>query len=137
MAITASARSATNSFRHELDLNGRHTIVVDEPADKGGADSGPTPRELLPAALASCIAITLRLYAERKGWSLRGLEVHVAMDDEVRPPRYGVAVELPAHLDEDQRERLMRVAGKCPVHRLLAEGAVVNQHELERQRAAA
>ena len=136
MAVTASATSPDDSLRQVVDVNRRHWLVLDEPLDKGGTDDGPTPMELLPAALASCVGVTLRMYAERKGWALTGLVVHVTLDNGVGPPELHVTVDLPPHLDSEQRERLMVVAGKCPVHRVLAAGAVVSEHEVEQPVAA-
>ena len=100
---------------HEIDIEGGHTIVVDEPAD-----AGPSPGRLLAASLASCTAVTMEMYAERKGWELDAVEVDVdgTYDGHV-PTAYAVTVRLPAGLSEEQRERLLVVASKCPVHRAL------------------
>jgi putative redox protein len=107
-------------FAHEIDIEGGHTIVVDEPADAGGTDAGPSPGRLLAASLASCTAVTMEMYAERKGWELDAIEVDVdgTYDGHV-PTAFSVTVRLPAGLSEDQRERLLVVASKCPVHKAL------------------
>ncbi|HET6831267.1 MAG TPA: OsmC family protein [Solirubrobacterales bacterium] len=105
-----------------------HEILADEPRDAGGADSGPSPTRLLTASLASCTAITATLYANRKGWDVEGLEVEVDFAGSPRAgetARFDVAVTLPEGLDAEQRQRLMVIAGKCPVHRILAAGADV------------
>ncbi|KAA0272451.1 MAG: OsmC family peroxiredoxin [Acidobacteria bacterium] len=107
---------------HVVEIDG-HEIAVDEPVEAGGTDTAPSPTRLLTASLAACTAITVAMYAERKGWELDGLAVEA---DFAGPPRAGetarfeVAVALPGHLDAEQRRRIMVIAGKCPVHRILA-----------------
>ena len=127
------ARAVRRSgYAHDVAAGG-HAIVVDEPPDKGGADSGPTPTQLLAMSLAACTAITIEMYAERKGWDVGQVEVEV--DYELDPRggcyAYDVAVKLEAALDDDQLERVRSVAGKCPVHRAL-EGDVAIRDRVER-----
>jgi putative redox protein len=120
-------------YAHELDLEGGHELVVDEHAYRGGTDTGPRPTQLLASALAGCIAITMEMYAERKGWDLHPLEVdvEVAYEGEV-PNDYEVSIKLPEALDEEQRRRLLVIATKCPVHKVLAgEGHVRVVERLE------
>ena len=119
-------------FSHEVDLGDGREIVVDEPADGGGTDTGPRPSQLLASSLAGCTAITIELYAERKGWELDGLEVAVAMSSEGEavpahavPTHFAVEVALPDGLDDEQRRKLMVIAEKCPVHKLLEHGAEI------------
>jgi uncharacterized OsmC-like protein len=84
--------------------------------------AGPSSTEGVSAALASCTAVTLGIYAERKGWDLTGLGVSVETGYEgPNPSVFRVSVSYPDHLDADQIERLQRIATRCPVHRLLAE----------------
>lgn len=106
---------------HEVELEGGHMLVVDEPLAAGGTDTGPRPTQLLAASLASCTAITVEMYAERKGWDVGPVEVDVdvAYDGPV-PTAFAVALKLPAELSEEQRGRLLRIAAKCPVHKSLA-----------------
>jgi putative redox protein len=114
---------------HELDLGEDRSIVIDEPVADGGTDTGPRPSQLLAGSLAGCTAITIELYAERKGWDLAGLEVAVDMSSEgglnphASPTHFTVEVTLPPGLDDEQRRKLMVIAGKCPVHKLLEHGA--------------
>lgn len=119
MSFTASARSIDGTLRHEVDVNGRHTIVTDEPASLGGADSGPAPHELLPATLASCISTMVVLYARRKGWDAGDVRVDVDYHYEAEPRRFEVEVHLPGDLTDEQLARLRRVAETCPVRRAL------------------
>lgn len=93
----------------------------------GGRElEGPSSTQGVSAALASCVAITLNVYASRKQWDLSGLEVSVATDYEGPNPKlFRVEVAYPGHLDEEQVERLERIATRCPVHRLLTEETAV------------
>jgi len=113
-------------FAHEIDLDAGHELIVDEPRERGGADTGPRPTQLLAGSLAGCTAITIEIYADRKGWDLPGLEVAVEMDYEGEvPSSFEVTVSLPDELDDEQRRRLMVIAAKCPVHKVIAGGAAV------------
>ena len=118
-------------FRHDVTVR-RHNLTADEPVDHGGSDDGPSPQELLAASLASCTAITMEMYAKRKGWNVDGLEV----DCEYTPAergcvtRFQLVMRMPSHLDEDQVERLQVIAAKCPVHRTL-EGEVAFDERVE------
>jgi putative redox protein len=110
-----------DGFTHEVEIEGGHTIVVDEPVEVGGADTGPRPTRLLAASLAACTAITMEMYAERKGWALDGVEVDVDVEYAgAVPTSFAVALRLPQGLTEEQRERLVTIAGKCPVHKAIA-----------------
>jgi len=122
MSFTASARRIGDTLRHEVDVNGRHTIITDEPTSLGGTDAGPAPHELLPATLASCISTMIALYAQRKGWDIGELRVDVDYDHESEPRRFDVTVHLPDGLSDDQLTRLRRVADTCPVRRALEAG---------------
>jgi putative redox protein len=108
-------------YEHEVEIR-EHRLIADEPEDKGGGDQGPKPTELLAGALASCTAITIEMYADRKEWDLGKVEVAVDFTEATpdSPPRFKVEIRTPAELDDDQRERLLVIAGKCPVHRALA-----------------
>jgi len=115
---------------HEVELEGGHTLVVDEPRERGGTDTGPRPTQLLAASLASCTAITVEMYADRKGWDVGQVEVDVEVEyDGLVPATFAVALKLPRELDEEQRRRLLAVAAKCPVHKTLAGGAAVSVAE--------
>ena len=122
-----------DGFAHEVDLEGGHTLVVDEPEDRGGTDTGPRPTQLLAASLAGCTAITVEMYADRKGWDVGPIEVDVDVAYEgTVPSTYAVALKLPPELSDEQRRLLLRVAGKCPVHKVLvAEASVTVAERLE------
>jgi putative redox protein len=120
----------TSGFAHEVDIEGGHTLVVDEPEDRGGSDTGPRPTQLLAASLAGCTAITVEMYADRKGWDVSSIEVDVDLVyDGPMPSNYAVSLKLPPQLSEEQRRRLLVVASKCPVHKLLVGEASVTVTE--------
>ena len=117
-------------YAHDVEIEGGHALRVDEPAEKGGADTGPSPTRLLASSLASCIAITVEMYAERKGWDLGAVEVDVEVGyDGPVPTSFEVGLKLPADLGEEQRRRLLVIATKCPVHKVIAGEAHVNVTE--------
>ncbi len=102
---------------------GRHRFVADEPASSGGADAGPTPVGLLLGALASCTAITLRMYAERKDWPLTGIRVLTGYSaGEGESGHIAREIQLDGDLDDEQRSRLAEVAERTPVTRIVCEG---------------
>ncbi|HET7486005.1 MAG TPA: OsmC family protein [Solirubrobacterales bacterium] len=108
-------------FAHDVEIEGGHTIRVDEPLGAGGSDTGPSPTRLVAAGLAGCIAVTVEIYAERKEWDVGAVEVDVDVEyDDFRPLSFTVTLKLPAELSDEQRERLLAIAAKCPVHQLLA-----------------
>jgi putative redox protein len=109
-------------YTHEVEIEGGHAIVLDEPATAGGNDEGPSPSRTVAAALAACTAITCEMYAERKGWELGAVEVEVEVEYGPNHSmlRAEVILCVPEPLDEEQRSRLLVIAGKCPVHRALA-----------------
>ncbi len=121
MTFTATA-TGSDGLRFEVEVNGRHTIVTDEPPSLGGGDEGPAPHELLPAALASCIGTMVALYAKRRGWDVAGPKVDVTYDPESTPREFEVDLQLPAGLSDEQRGRLERVAVTCPLRRALEAG---------------
>ena len=123
-------RIGKTGYRTEITAGGHH-LVADEPADVGGTDTGPTPYDLLVAGLGACTAMTLRMYADRKGWPLEEVTVSLshrkihAKDCESCATESGQLdqikrqIEIIGPLDADQRQRLMEIADRCPVHRTL------------------
>jgi len=135
MKVTARRDGAT--LRHTVQVRD-HQITVDEPHTAGGEDTGPDPRELLAVSLASCTAITMEMYAARKGWDIGHVEVDVEYSPAERgcPTKFELVMRLPEELPEDQVERLRVIAAKCPVHRAL-DGEVMFQERIERVHLAA
>jgi putative redox protein len=130
-----SGANRMEGYAHDVEIEGGHTIVVDEPPAAGGTDTGPSPTRLVAAGLASCVAVTMEMYAGRKGWDIGAVEVEVDVEYEGFAPRsFTVTPHLPSSLSEEQRRRLLEIARRCPVHRALAEEtpvAFVEQREVE------
>src|SRR4051812_31127677 len=128
---SASAHRMNGSYRHHVTVRG-HKVTVDERQDAGGDDAGPDPQEMLAVSLSSCTAITIEMYAQRKGWNIGDVSVDVDYEPAQRgsPTKFHMVVHLPKELPEEQRERLMQIAAKCPVHRTL-EGEVMFDEEVE------
>jgi putative redox protein len=127
------ARVGASGLRVEIHAR-NHDLVADEPVSLGGSDLGPTPYEYLLGALSSCMAMTLRMYADRKGWPLEGVYVglraarahepdceHCATE-EVGITRIERKIELSGALTAEQRERLLQIADRCPVKQTLERG---------------
>jgi putative redox protein len=129
--MRATARRENGTFKHDVEIR-EHELLADEPEENGGEDAGPSPQELLAASLASCTAITIEMYADRKGWDLGDLEVNVNYEPAQRgsPTKFQMEVRMPKELPEEQREKLMQIAAKCPVHRTL-EGEVMFEEKVE------
>ncbi len=117
--IVARRRSG---YTHDVEIEGGHALVFDEPADRGGDDVGPAPIRAVAAALAACTAITCEMYADRKGWELGTVEVYVDLTYGAASSiaELAVTLRIPGPLDDEQRSRLLVIAGRCPVHRALA-----------------
>ncbi len=138
MIMTATARRVGNGLKHDVDVNGRHTIVTDEPERLGGSDVGPAPHELLAATLASCVATMIAVYAQSRGWDIGETAVDVDYDPESAPRRFVIELHLPNDLTPDQQRRLRRVAETCPVRRALESGFTFEERtDTARARSAA
>jgi putative redox protein len=134
------ARVGANGYRTDLEING-YALIADEPTNVGGSGLGPTPYELLLAALGSCTAMTLRMYASRKQWPLESVVVrlrdtppHMKDCEECATSAVGVRsidriVELNGPLAHEQRARLMEIADRCPVKQSLSRGIQIRTVE--------
>ncbi|HET9163480.1 MAG TPA: OsmC family protein [Solirubrobacterales bacterium] len=119
MKVVARRRQG---YAHDVEIEGGHTLVVDEPASvEGGTDAGPSPTRLVAAGLAACTAVTVEMFAARKGWDVGAVEVDVDVEyDDFAPLSFQVTLRLPRGLGEEQKARLTTIARKCPVHKLLS-----------------
>jgi len=117
--MKATARR-TSHFQHDVTIR-EHRVNADEPEDTGGDDAAPSPQELLAASLASCTAITMEMYAQRKGWDVGNIEVEAEFTPPDRgcPTKFRLVMRLPSNLSAEQVERLKVIAAKCPIHRTL------------------
>ncbi len=122
-------------YQQEI-IAGDHVVFADEPIGIGGDDTGPSPYELLLGALGSCTAITMRMYAQRKGWPLKEIEIELShskdyrkdcedsADNNVKIDRIIRTIKLGGDLDDTQRTRLMDIARRCPLHQTLVAGQI-------------
>jgi uncharacterized OsmC-like protein/fermentation-respiration switch protein FrsA (DUF1100 family) len=124
--------TGAGKFQVEVRVRGTR-IIADEPADVGGLGSGPSPYELVSAGLGACTSMTVRLYAERKGWPLQRTRVlvsHEKVDGQTPPDVFRREIGFDGPLDAEQRARLLEIAEKCPVHRTLEAGSRVETTSL-------
>jgi putative redox protein len=137
LRMKAGARREGGTFKHSVHVRD-HQLTVDEPLESGGQDAGPSPQELLAVSLASCTAITMEMYAARKGWEIGHVEVDVEYAPAERgcPTKFELVLRLPEDTPEEQVERLRVIAAKCPVHRTL-DGEVMFAERIERVHMAA
>ncbi len=123
-----SVEWAAGKFAQHIEVGG-HRLRADEEPAKGGDNSGPAPHELLLAALGSCTAMTLKVYAERKGWPLQ--DVRVTLNGATGEGGLVITrdIVLDGNLDAEQRQRLIEIADKCPVHKTLAGDITIKTGE--------
>jgi putative redox protein len=100
-------------------ISGAKQVVADEPEELGGTNKGPAPGEFLLISLASCTAITIRMYADRKKWPVEKITVEVDFEKVANKTIFKREVQLEGDLNEDQRTRLLQIANACPVHKTL------------------
>jgi putative redox protein len=120
MTLVATARSTAGTLRQDVLVDGRFRLTTDEPERLGGTDSAPSPHELLPAAIASCVSTTILMYARTKGWELGAVQVDVEYDPTSDPVSCELVIRTGQHLTAEQVLRLEKVANTCPVRRALA-----------------
>lgn len=122
--VVVVSESGKGRYQQEV-LVGQHRLLADEPASMGGGDSGPAPFDFLLTALGACTAMTLRMYAERKQLPLQRVSVtlrHEKVDvDGVRRDRIERRISLTGDLGPAERQRLLEIADKCPIHRALGQ----------------
>ncbi len=127
-----SSAHARGGAGYAVDIRARtHDVRTDEPVAKGGTDTGATPMELLLGALASCTAITLRMYAERKGWELGEIKVDCRLFQEGDVRRIERQLRFEKPLDEGQRERCVAISHKTPVTRVVLESIPIDTEAKE------
>ena len=129
--MKAIAHRTSAGFTHRIDIR-HHHVLADEPNEHGGEDGAPSPQELLAASLASCTAITMEMYARRKGWDIGPVEVacDYTMAERGSPTMFNIVMRLPSTCSAEQIERLRVIAAKCPIHRTL-DGEVMFDERIE------
>jgi putative redox protein len=135
-SVKATARRRARTFTHRIDIR-QHQLLADEPTELGGDDQGPSPQELLAASLASCTAITMEMYAKRKGWDIGPVEVECeyAPAERGSPTHFNLVLRIPSACSDEQAERLRMIAARCPIHRTL-DGEVIFEERIERSEPA-
>lgn len=136
MSLKACAHSVPGTLRQDVLIDGRYHLRTDQPARLGGNDTGPAPHELLPAALAACIAATLATYARTKQWDLGEIVVDVDYDNRSAPRSFDVDITVSGEVSDEQLARLHKVAAACPLRRSIEAGFEFHER-LERRPAEA
>lgn len=110
-----------------------HNFIVDEPLEVNGKDLGPNPGELLSASLAACTAITIKMYANRKGWDLDEAIVYVDFKRNIKEDStsFTKEVQLIGDLSNEQKQRLLEIGNRCPIHRTLLGSIEIFSKETE------
>jgi len=112
-------------YRTEI-TSGNNSIIADEPLSDGGKDEGFSPFSLLASSLAACTAITLRMYADRKNWDLESCEVNITVDQYGGKTIFFFFILFVGNLDEEQKQRLLKIADKCFIHKVLTNPIEIN-----------
>ncbi|MEI4234045.1 bifunctional alpha/beta hydrolase/OsmC family protein [Roseovarius sp. D22-M7] len=136
--VVRVSEADADGFLQDVNAGPGHHVLADEPAAYGGTDRGMSPYGFLAAGLGACTSMTIRMYARRKGWPLEHVSVDVTHDKvhaqdaasraEAKADKFTRSVRLTGDLDDDQRQRLLEIADKCPVHRTLERSSVVETH---------
>lgn len=108
--------------------DGTHAFLSDEPIAMGGEDTGPAPDSILEASLASCTAITLRMYADRKNWKVTDITVSVSLERADNKTIFTREIAISGEIDETQQERMLQIAKACPVSKSLLGEIEINSH---------
>jgi putative redox protein len=125
MNHTITAHIDTKNYQTIL-TNSRHTLIADENEEHGGEDLGPNPGELLMMSLASCTAITLRMYIDRKKWDVSTIDIHVAMEKVDDTTIFTRSIEVKGNISAEEKNRLISIAKACPVHKTLTHPIEIN-----------
>lgn len=123
MSTEVIVRIGAEKYKTEVIISD-HQFIADEPEEIGGQNLGPTPTSLLLSSLGTCKAITMRMYADQKGWPLEGVDIQLSMDivkeNIYQITNIQVIVKLIGDLDDQQKERILKVGEKCPVQKILS-----------------
>lgn len=126
MTLTVTVEETGTGLYTQSITAGRHHLGADEPEVNGGDDAGPAPYQLLLSALGACTSITVRMYAQHKKWDVKRIAVKLTHEKQIGPGNVKVdaitrEITLEGNLDDAQRQRLLEIANKCPVHKTLTE----------------
>ncbi|MFD1770044.1 OsmC family protein [Sphingobacterium suaedae] len=131
MARDITVKIGKDHYKTEIQVE-QHNILADEPIDVGGTDLGPSPTEFLMSSVGTCKAITVRMYADRKNWELEAVRIRMsigAQEGELQKTTFiKCHIELIGNLNETQRKRLLTIADKCPVHKILINPIIIESN---------
>lgn len=134
MANEVSVSIGKEKYVTEIKI-GKHTIIADEPTEVGGKDLGPAPVTILLSALGTCKAMTMRMYADQKQWPLEAVEVKLSSEvvkSNLQQTTYiRCTIKLSGDLDEKQKERIYKIADRCPVQKILTNPIVIESNMLQ------
>lgn len=121
MSKSAIAKIKGQKYETTIKVAG-HEFIMDEPVDSDGQNLGPNPSDLLKASLAACTAMTMKMYAERKGWDMQDAEVEVEYERDLKNniTSFSKKVHISGDLTEEQRKRIFEIGGRCPIHRIIS-----------------
>lgn len=128
-----SVKAAINKQHYKTEIvTASNSLISDEPLENGGDNLGFSPVELLAASLAACTSITLRMYADRKGWSLEKIDVDVKVERDEEKNITGInrTIQFSPALDADSTKRLLAIADKCPIHKILSNKIIITTSKL-------
>src|SRR5690554_3695287 len=123
------SKTLDENYAIKIKSHSGHSFISDEPKELGGGNTGMSSDELIMAALAACTSATLKMYSQRKEWDLKGVKTNIKFIKGDKPgdlPTIHREIELEGDLDREQKERLMTIANKCPIHKLLAGEVEIN-----------
>ncbi|QBQ41398.1 OsmC family protein [Sphingobacterium psychroaquaticum] len=128
MERNVSVKIGKDRYKTEVQI-AQHHIIADEPKEVGGTDFGPSPKELFLSSLGTCKVMTVRMYADRKGWPLDGVEIELSLSTQKAELQNTTFVHcrinLLGDLDDMQRQRLLAIADKCPIHKILNNPVII------------
>ena len=118
------AKIGREKYKTEIVV-GDHQLIADESIAIGGQNIGPSPGDFLRMSLATCTAITLRMYADRKQWDVENIEVAVTSSTENQVTKFTCTINVKGNINEKQRERMRQIANACPVHKVLSNPSMI------------
>lgn len=124
--VKVEANNGKENYLIAIQSPTGNIIMADEPKEKGGNDKGFSPKEILASALAACTSATVRIYCDRKEWSLKNVHIDIELIEEEGKTIFKRQLRFEGNLDDSQRQRLLNVANACPIHKILTHAITVD-----------